>query len=314
MGRYSLLSSFNISRTINNVSSLVLVLPTTVLLVFLFSMSIGTLSNTYETLNAPDLQQVWFDYSAYGSSSQSIASIPQTIDIQKAKQFIKNQYDPSVKLVKESPALDRFWLWTDNVLAVKVLSGFDNQLAQSINQTVNQAKSQYKLEMRHPIAELVDRPQDFSVKPSTELQISTNPDVRYSDYASGETDLACGEYGDIAFLSSIHLFREGRTTEAKTCYDLGAAQFDGIGVNDRPRQISAGAYDTFKMILWKIAQNITGFTSNGPPQPYTDNLIANAQDSDGGIMAEHTTIDPILGLTNVETTALAIMAYNNTKD
>jgi hypothetical protein len=81
------------------------------------------------------------------------------------KQFIKNEYDPNVKLVKESPSLDIFWLWTDNVLAVKVLSDFDNHLAQSINQTINQAKPQYKLEMRHPMAELVDRPQDFT-KPS----------------------------------------------------------------------------------------------------------------------------------------------------
>jgi hypothetical protein len=197
-------------------------------------------------------------------------------------------------------------------LAVKVLSGFDDQLAQSINQTINQAKSQYNLEMRDPIADLVDRPQDFSIKSNIEPQISTSPDIRYSDYTSGETDLSCNEYGDIAFLSSIHFFREGRTTEAKTCYDLGAAQFDDIGINDRPRQISAGAYDTFKMILWIIAQDITGFTSNGPPQPYTDNLIANAQDSDGGIMAEYITIDSISGLANIETTALAVMAYNNT--
>jgi Calcineurin-like phosphoesterase len=231
-------------------------------------------------------------------------------DIKKAKQFIKNQYDPNVKLVKESSSLDRFWLWTDNVLAVKVLSGFDSQLAQSINQTINQAKSQYKLEMRHPIAELVDRPQDFSTKPSTEPQISANPDVRYSDYTSGKTDLACNEYADIGFLKAIHLFNLGDPIFGKTCYDQAASTFDGTGLNDSPKKSNPrGFYALYKMILWKIAQDITGFRSNDPPQPFTDNLIANAQDSDGGIRTDYKTIDSISGLTNVETTALAIMAY-----
>jgi hypothetical protein len=72
--------------------------------------------------------------------------------------------------------------------------------------------------------------------------------------------------------------------------------------------------DTFKMILWKIAKNITGFRSNDPPQPFTDNLIANAQDSDGGIRTDYTTIDSISGLTNVEITTSAAMAYDNTTD
>jgi hypothetical protein len=64
--------------------------------------------------------------------------------------------------------------------------------------------------------------------------------------------------------------------------------FDGTGLNDSPKKSNPrGSYALYKMILWKIAQNITGFTS------------------DGGIRTDYTTIDSISGLTNVETRALA---------
>ncbi len=123
--------------------------------------------------------------------------------------------------------------------------------------------------------------------------------------ATGE-DLSCSDYADIAFLKAIHYYRAGQYKEAKACYEHGIIMFDGYGFKDGAFYDNRHA--TYKLALWKVASDITGY---GDAKEAL-RIIAVMRDPNTGEVYTHYRQDMSIGsMANVETTALAIMAYNS---
>lgn len=222
----------------------------------------------------------------------------------KAYQYIISNYNSTYGLVRENENIDKYWLWTDNLLVSHVLKGYDYAKAANITNTIRKYNENYDLDFRHPIGSLFDQVAYFNSV--TDKNVAGNTWISDSD---GSVELECSEYGDIAFYKSIYYYKAGRMDDARSCYEKGASMFDGIGIKDKVFEPDGQRYSTYKLALWKIASNITGFgeakealviisymqnfTTGGVYTHYRANLLPDSQ-------------------TNVETTSLAILANKGT--
>ncbi|MCS6768169.1 MAG: hypothetical protein NZ888_06365 [Candidatus Nitrosocaldus sp.] len=228
-------------------------------------------------------------------------------DIDKAYSYIISQYDPSTGLVRENEHINRYWLWTDNLLASHVLKDRDLALSAKIGNKVKEYSTAYQLQFRHPIASLFNKPAYF--KPVTDTNITGNV---WASIASSEgQDLECSDYADIAFLKSIHHYNAKQYREARDCYEHGRSMFDGYGFKDKAFHTDGNRYTTYKLALWKIASDTTGYGKEGEGSIALRILALMQDPNTGGVYTHYREDMSIDSMTNVETTALAIMAYNS---
>lgn len=238
------------------------------------------------------------------------------IDTPAAVAFIKRQYNSSAKLVRGSPDnnpdLNKYWLWTDNALVYYVLmaSGFASNDPVT-GQTIKTQVLSYNYPFRHPIGSMLGLPASYLG--SNEVNITNTPvPVWVSDY-NGTANLLNGNFADIHFYRAMDLYREGDMANAKLSYDKGIATFDQVGMKDSS---TLTLYATYKSLLWMIAHNATGF-SPAPPQSLVDQMIKQQVPATGspaidigGFTTEYDSSGTPKGGHNVETTALAIIAFN----
>ena len=224
--------------------------------------------------------------------------------LDKAYSYIISLYDSSVGLVKENASINKYWLWTDNILASKILTNKDTQLSAKINNKVKEYAQTYNITFRHPIGALIDTKAYFNT--ITDINLTGN--IWYSD-SNGTEELSCHDYADIAFYKAIYYYKIKQHNKAKDCYMAGSSMFDGYGFRDRAFYADGNRYTTYKLALYKIASDTLGL--EGKHVDRALHIIALMQDSNGGVYTHYKEDLSIDSMTNVETTALAIMAYNS---
>ena len=219
----------------------------------------------------------------------------------KAYGYLVSNYNSTYGLVRENENINKYWLWTDNILASHVLRDYDYAKSTNITSTIRHYNEVYDLDFRHPVGALFGQVAFF--KSVTDKSIVYNVWISDSD---GSVELECSDYGDIAFYKSIYYYKAGKIADARSCYDKGASMFDGIGIRDKEFDADGQRYSTYKIALWKIASNITGF---GEAKDALT-IISYMQNSTTGGMYTHYRADMMPdSQTNVETTSLAILAY-----
>lgn len=231
-----------------------------------------------------------------------------TLNIAIAYQYIIDRYDSHHGLVSENEYTDKYWLWSDNVLAAEVLMYHNDSLYKNIVEKIKSYIEDYKIKPQTPYSTLITAPilaYDF-LPPLFNASRNLNPtdNIWYSDY-NGNVELRCSDYADIAFLKSIHFFKIHRTTDSKLCYEEAMHTFDGAGFRDKSYFADGAKYSTYKIALWKIASGITGF---GPSNQALDIISKMQNYHTGGVYTFYSKYFIPEGQTNVETTALAIIA------
>src|SRR5919107_3144629 len=61
----------------------------------------------------------------------NVKSVSQ-LDPLHAKNYLVSQYNPTIGLIRENIYNDRYWLWSDNVLATKVLRHYNYSISENI--------------------------------------------------------------------------------------------------------------------------------------------------------------------------------------
>jgi hypothetical protein len=219
----------------------------------------------------------------------------------KAYDYLAGNYNSTYGLVRENENIDKYWLWTDNILVSHVLKDYDYAKATNITSTIRHYNQVYDLDFRHPVGALFDQVAFF--KSVTDKNVVNNIWISDSD---GSVELECSDYGDIAFYKSIYYYKAGKMADAKSCYEKGASMFDGIGIRDKAFDADGQRYSTYKIALWKIASNITGFGETKDALT----IISYMQNSTtGGVYTHYRADMQPDSQTNIETTSLAILAY-----
>jgi hypothetical protein len=219
----------------------------------------------------------------------------------KAYEYLARNYSSTYGLVRENENIDKYWLWTDNILASHVLKDYDYAKSTNITSTIRHYNQLYDLEFRHPMGSLFDQVAFY--KSVTDKNVVGNIWISDSD---GAIELECSDYGDIAFYKSIYYFKAGKIEQAKSCYENGAGMFDGIGIKDKAFEADGQRYSTYKVALWKIASNVTGF---GEAKDALTIISYMQNSTTGGVYTHYRpSMLPSDSQTNVETTSLAILA------
>lgn len=233
-----------------------------------------------------------------------------TLDMAKAYKYIISLYNAHYGLIKESKNIDKYWLWSDNVLAAHILGNKDHAIYTNITNTLQHYTSKYNIIFISTWASLFNHSnpiikQQISFKSPVDKNLGGK--IWYTEY-SGNNQLKCSDYADIAFLKSIYLYDINKSDDGKRCYDQGSSMFDGVGFKDEAFNSSSDhPYSTYKLALWKIASDITGF---GGSERFTNliSVIAGMQDTrTGGVYTYYNRNLMPNYQTNAETTILAIM-------
>lgn len=259
-----------------------------------FSLSISLMIMIYIVLLVMIIEIPSMPHFAYAVNKPAFNST-------KAYEYLVSNYNSTYGLVKENENIDKYWLWTDNVLVSHVLRDYDYAKSTNITNTIRRYNELYDLDFRHPVGALFDQVAFF--KSVTDKNIVNNVWISDSD---GSVELECSEYGDIAFYKSIYYYKAGKIDDARSCYDKGSSMFDGIGIRDKAFDADGQRYSTYKIALWQIASNITGF---GEAKDALTIISYMQNSTTGGVYTHYRADMRPDSQTNVETTSLAILAY-----
>jgi hypothetical protein len=221
--------------------------------------------------------------------------------IQRGESFLTNLFDARLELLPEFRGSKTYWLFHDNYLAAHWLDRTRPDLSRRIRATLerfgvtNSGKIEIVLgEARHPLP--------FRNYVLTNVAVIEGKTIRTelvtTNILKGWTD-----YADLLLLASIAQARSA-PTDARRGFNRAAATWDGEGFKDRAARHS-GIYATYKLGLYLIAAHRLNISP-----PHRDEVIArllSMQAPDGGWKTDYKDGKPV-GLTNVETTCLALLA------
>jgi hypothetical protein len=276
------------------------------------ALAVASLSFSYQSLYYNNVSGLTTNNTT--SNTLKEGESQQKFNLDSARIYVKSMYNSSLGLAKENDVLERYWLWSDNFLASLALSKSDPTISKNLSITLQQYKNQFKIEYPSAWAALGDNNNNGSigiVSFNTPSDVHLTDKIWYTTY-DGKDQLRCRDYADIAFLKSVYLYKNNRFDEARYCYNLGVSMFDGKGFRDKAFDSNAGRYSTYKLALWKIADNTTPFGTND--SRIVDKILVAMQDSCTGGVYTHYRADlsrPLDSKPNVETTSLSIMAFDS---
>jgi hypothetical protein len=120
-------------------------------------------------------------------------------------------------------------------------------------------------------------------------------------------------YADLLFLQAVYYHRTENSTEALEFYNLGAKDFDGIGIKDAAFTSPGpghGEYQTYKIALYIYASACLGQSKSDSNFPKLEPILLSQQDNaTGGFYTGYTAgLQHGSSTVNTETTALAALA------
>ncbi|MBX3050799.1 MAG: hypothetical protein KF753_04955 [Caldilineaceae bacterium] len=217
--------------------------------------------------------------------------------------FLADRYSPKYKLLQESPivAPDRYWLATDNRLAVYALTAVGD-VAHAAALSVSIADHGGR---RHGLIEALTG-ENIQFPPRTETQAEVDGPVWNEHRLTGPRYADWREYADLALYAALDSHNEGNGQEAARRYGAAMKLFDGVGFADKPYTSTEGHgfYATYKLALaLYVAAQI-----QEPPDSRLLPALLGKQDESGGFVTLYDATGTPQGDASTETTSYALLA------
>ena len=218
----------------------------------------------------------------------------------RGRQFLVGLFDPNMRLLPEFRGSSVYWLYHDNYLAAKVLAKSHPEMAQKITRAISEfgIKESGKIEIVFGEAR---NPLPFRHFQLNEVRRIGNKLVKTEVVTDHVMD-GWDNYADLLFLAAL---AENEPAKARQHFVHGMAMWDGKGFNDRVARKN-GIYATYKLALAVLAAARLDKQSDALPA-VLERLLAQ-QGRDGGWITDYDKIGKPVGMANVETTSLAILA------
>lgn len=217
--------------------------------------------------------------------------------------FLAARYNADHGLLQESPitAPDRYWLATDNRLAVYALRAVgDEDHAQKIEQVIAS-----HTDRNHGLIEALTG-ENIQWPPRTETQAKVDGEIWNEHRLTGPRYEDWREYADLALYAALDSHNEGNEREAVSRYRQAMKLFDGIGFADKPytSTVGHGLYATYKLALaLYVAVQI-----KEPPDSRLLPALLSKQNESGGFVTLYDSEGIPQGDANTETTSYALLA------
>lgn len=223
----------------------------------------------------------------------------------RGRLYLAGLFDPSTGLLPEFRGSKTYWLYHDNYLAAKVLRPSHPELAERIANSIQGygIRESGKIEIVFGEAK---RPLPFR-----HYRLS---DVRHFDSKVVKTEVVSDpimvgweQYADLLLLASMAL-APCEPLKAKEHFRNAAAMWDGKGLRDRVVEHD-NRYATYKLALVLIAARRLGVHPS-TQDAVLERLLAQ-QERDGGWITDYDSEGKPVGVANVETTSLAVLALDS---
>jgi hypothetical protein len=252
---------------------------------------------------------------------------PSQMRLNRTVDYFAHNYNLTTGLISEFPGSHAYWLYSDNYLAALALSRYDPRSGptSSFASAIETALSGYRSTLppsllRNQYTALNSTATSFNCSSNHELAwYATNGTINGTGTSllkttSNDLGDTCSSqnYADLYFLQAVYYHRLKNDSAAARFYQLGASDFDGIGIRDLPFVTKdSGSYDsyqTYKLALYLYAGACLGNQASDPNYPKLLSILFREQDnSTGGFYTGYNSLTPH-PTPNTETTALAALA------
>jgi hypothetical protein len=222
----------------------------------------------------------------------------------KGREFLVNLLDPTLGLLPEYRGATVYWLFHDNYLAAKILRASHPDVSGRIEKAIQSygVTKSGKIEI---VFDEAEQPLPFRHPELIEVKRLGNKIVK-TEVLTERLFTGWEEYADLLLLAAVATSRSDPSA-ARRHLDHALAMWDGTGLKDRAT-LATGKYAVYKLALAVIAADRLD------QRPTIRAAILNrmlAQQSEaGGWITDYTADGKPIGLANVETTSLAVLALD----
>jgi hypothetical protein len=227
--------------------------------------------------------------------------------VARGEKFLISLFDPKLDLLPEYRGSHTYWLFHDNYLAAKLLENRKPDLALRIRRAI----TSYGVTNSGKIEILFDetpQPLPFRHYQLINLAMVVGQKIR-TEIVTTNLLRDWTNYADLLLLASIAQ-RKVDGAAARRDFDKAEALWDGKGLADRVVQKN-NRYATYKLAFYLISEKKLGVRSRHA-KAVRERLLLLQSDSGGWITDYGTDLKPV-GLANVETTCLALLALHGTQ-
>jgi hypothetical protein len=228
-----------------------------------------------------------------------------TGSVEKAIQFLVNLFDPSLDLLPEFAGAKDYWLFHDNYLAAKIL----RPVRPDLSERIERAMRRYGITRSGKIEVVFGearKPLPFRIPELVTIAQVGQKRIR-TERLTAKVFSSWQGYADLLLLAAIAEAKANRK-QAIGYFHQALAMWDGIGFYDRATEHN-GRYSTYKLALALLAAG-----KLKEPVPMCRELLRRLraqQDTSGGFITDYDKEGQPLGVANVETTCLAVLALTS---
>jgi hypothetical protein len=238
-----------------------------------------------------------------------------------AVDYLANNYNSTMGLVREYPGSNTYWLYSDNYLASLALArydptnssttGFASALEAAISGYLATApaslwKNQYTALNSTESSFACSMPYEIAWTQAGTVVVSPRPTAIMTTANDQGPLCASQNYADLYLLQAVLYHRLGNSSAALHFYDEASADFNGVGVKDLAS--NSTLYQTYKLALYVYASSCLGQTSGASFGSAEAILFSMQDNSTGGFHTGYTGPAQPGSSVNTETTALAALA------
>jgi hypothetical protein len=224
--------------------------------------------------------------------------------------FLRTQYDPGLSLLRESPAMgrDNYFLANDALLAQRVFAVYGEQ---ALAETLARTLAAYGVAGNGLIEVAWGEPVNWPPRHFTDpgdlvttigaarvLTIRHDGPGYFYDWSA---------YSNLAYMAAINEWNQGHREAARRLVEIEAGTFDGAGFPDAAYSQRGGVYETLG-VAWGVYA--AGLLCLPPGEGMLRVLLAQQDPETGGFHTHYRIGEPRLADPNVETTAVALLAFN----
>ncbi len=227
--------------------------------------------------------------------------------IGRGEGFLTNLFDTSLQLLPEYKGSRTYWLLHDNYLAAHLLAESHPELSQCIRSSIAKfgVTNSGKIEILFDEAK---QPLLFRTYLLTNVAVINGKSIR-TELVTSNILAGWEQYADLLLLGAIAQARSA-PADARKNFEKAPAMWNGEGFQDAAARRS-GLFATYKLALYLIAADRLKISPSNRAEVLT-RLLA-MQTADGGWITDYKDGKPV-GLANVETTCLALLALRTLRD
>jgi hypothetical protein len=213
-------------------------------------------------------------------------------------------FDPSIGLLPEYRGSKTYWLHHDNYLAAKVFQKSHPEIAGKIVKAIQShgVRESGKIEI---LFGETKKPLPFRHYKLTEVRRIDNKLIK-TEIVTDQVMAGWEEYADLLLMAAIAVAGK-QPVQAKQHFGEALQMWDGMGFKDRVAERHR-CYATYKLALALIA------AARLDERPSANDAILERllaqQGKDGGWITDYDLHGKPVGMTNVETTSLAVLALD----